>query len=261
MTERKTALAIGAHPDDVEFMMAGTLTLLKEAGYEPHILTVANGSCGTAEHSRENIIALRRVEAENAARVIGAVYHPGLVDDIMIYYEDKLLRQVTAIVREVKPEIVLVPSPNDYMEDHQNTSRLAVSACFCRIMRNFISDPPMEPIGNDVYLYHANPWGNRDGLRHVVVPDEFVDVSEVIGTKVEMLRCHATQKNWLDVSQGLDSYIITMKDICRDMARMSGADFEYAEGFRRHLHGGLSAKDVDRLQEVLGDKVVALDRQ
>jgi len=50
MAEKRVALAVGAHPDDVEFMMAGTLSLLAKAGFEPHILTVANGSCGTAEH-------------------------------------------------------------------------------------------------------------------------------------------------------------------------------------------------------------------
>lgn len=52
MTEnRKVAFAIGAHPDDIEFMMGGTLFLLKEAGFESHYMTVANGSCGTTTHS------------------------------------------------------------------------------------------------------------------------------------------------------------------------------------------------------------------
>ncbi|MBM4080334.1 MAG: PIG-L family deacetylase, partial [Planctomycetes bacterium] len=72
MAEQKTALAVGAHPDDVEFMMAGTLALLKQAGYQPHILTVANGSCGTAEYSQKDIIRIRAKEAANAAAVIGA---------------------------------------------------------------------------------------------------------------------------------------------------------------------------------------------
>jgi LmbE family N-acetylglucosaminyl deacetylase len=47
----KTALAIAAHPDDIEFMMAGTLILLKHAGYDIHYMNVATGSCGTNQRS------------------------------------------------------------------------------------------------------------------------------------------------------------------------------------------------------------------
>ena len=68
-------LAGAAHPDDIEFMMAGTLLLLRNAGAEIHIFNIANGSCGTVEYSKEEIIRLRRAEAEDAAREAGAIYH------------------------------------------------------------------------------------------------------------------------------------------------------------------------------------------
>ena len=45
----KTAIAIAAHPDDIEFYMAGTLLLLKRAGYEIHYMNVANGNCGSVD--------------------------------------------------------------------------------------------------------------------------------------------------------------------------------------------------------------------
>ncbi len=121
----KRVFAIAAHPDDIEFMMAGTMMLLKERSYELHYMTVANGSCGTAEHDRETIIQIRRQESINAAEFIGAVYHESLCDDIEIFYEKKLLTRLGSVIREVAPEILLVPSPVDYMEDHVNTSRLA----------------------------------------------------------------------------------------------------------------------------------------
>jgi LmbE family N-acetylglucosaminyl deacetylase len=254
MSEAKVALAVGAHPDDVEFMMAGTLALLADAGYECHIHTVGNGNCGTATHTHEEIIRLRRDEAHAAAAVIGATYHPGFVNDIEIYYEDSLLRRVTAVVREVQPEIVLLPSPNDYMEDHQNASRLTVTACFCRGMRNWISEPALPPISQDVYLYHGQPHSNRDAMRNLVVPSLFVDVTGKVETKEEMLRCHATQKEWLDVSQGMDSYLLAMRETCAQVGRMAPTPVEYAEGFRQHMHVGLSAEDGDRLSEVLGDR-------
>jgi len=255
MSERKAALAVGAHPDDVEFTMAGTLALLADAGYECHIHTVANGNCGTATYTHEEIIRLRRAEAQAAAERMGATYHPGFVNDIEIFYEDSLLRKVTAVVREVQPQIVLTHSPVDYMEDHQNACRLTVTACFCRGMRNWISDPPLSPAPQDVYLYHASPHSNRDPLGNPILPSLFVDITGKIELKEEMLRCHATQKEWLDVSQGMDSYLAAMRDLCAALGSLAPTTIPYAEGFRQHLHVGMSAEDGDLLSEVLSGKV------
>lgn len=255
MTEKRVALAVGAHPDDVEFMMAGTLSLLAKAGFETHILTVANGSCGTAQYSEAEIIRIRRKEAENAAAVIGAKYHRGLVNDLMVYYEDTLVRKATAVVRDVAPTIVLLPSLTDYMEDHTISARVMVTACFCRGMMNYFSIPRRKPTMQDVYLYHAQPYQNRDGMRNVCMPSIVVDVESEIGVKDEMLRCHVSQKHWLDVSQGMDSYLVTMRAICTDIAKLARVKgVRSAEGFRQHAHGGFSARDKDLLSEVLGAK-------
>ena len=257
MAQKMTALAVGAHPDDVEFVMAGTLSLLARAGFEPHILTVANGSGGTVRHSHEQIIRIRRKEAQRAAEVIGATYHPGLVDDLMVYYEDKLLRKATAVVREVAPTIVLLPSLNDYMEDHMISARIIVTACFIRGIKNYISIPPRKATMQDVYLYHAQPLMNRDGMRNLTMPSLFVDVTGEIETKQEMLRRHASQKEWLDVSQGQDSYLATMRDACAEVAKLAGRkSLKYAEGFRQHSHVGYSTRDKDMLSEALGKRVV-----
>ncbi|MEY4004278.1 MAG: hypothetical protein RLZZ221_374 [Verrucomicrobiota bacterium] len=59
MAER-AAIAIAAHPDDIEFMMAGTLRLLREAGWRTHYLNLSSGSCGSLVHSPA---ALRRIRA------------------------------------------------------------------------------------------------------------------------------------------------------------------------------------------------------
>ncbi|MEW6359784.1 MAG: PIG-L family deacetylase [Planctomycetota bacterium] len=252
----KRVLAVGAHPDDVEFMMAGTLILLKEAGYEPHILTVANGSCGTAEYSREDIIRIRGEEAKTAAGVIGATYHPGLADDIQIYYAPELLARVGAIVRAINPEIILAPSPEDYMEDHQNSCRLVVTATFCKGMRNFETDPSHPAVTGDTFLYHALPYGLRDGMRRAIKPGEYVNISSVIDAKQAMLACHKSQQAWLDTSQGMNQYLKTMRDMSAQMAKMSRRRWKYAEGWRQHSHLGFSESDGDRLKEVLGGKVI-----
>lgn len=246
----KRAFAVAAHPDDIEFLMGGTLVLLKHVGYEIHYMTIANGVCGTVQHTPEEIIRIRREESQAAAASIGAVYHESLVDDIDILYEKPLLTRIGAIMREVTPEILLLHSPSDYMEDHQNAARLAVTAAFCRGMPNYVTDPPREPVDDDVTVYHAQPHGNRDPLRQLVQPEIYVDVSSVIQIKSVMLACHRSQKEWLDKSQGMDSYLRAMEEICRETGTLSGR-FEYAEGWRRRSHLGFCAEDADPLSAAL----------
>src|SRR5689334_9699955 len=138
MAER-SAIAIAAHPDDIEFTMAGTLLLLREAGWRTHYLNISTGSCGSLVHKAGALRKIRRGEAMNAARVLGATFHESRADDLEIIYSVPLLRWLTGVIREVKPSIVLTHSPQDYMEDHTETCRLAVTATFARGIPNFES--------------------------------------------------------------------------------------------------------------------------
>ena len=247
----KTAIAIAAHPDDIEFYMAGTLLLLKHAGWEIHYLNVASGNCGGVKWNSSKTRAVRRREAREAAKVLGAHWHPPLCDDLEIFYEIKLLRRLAAMIRQVKPAIVLTHSPQDYMEDHTNTCRLAVTAAFARGMPNFNTIPARQHFESDVALYHAMPHGLRDGLRQTIIPEAFVDTTTVHETKHRALACHRSQKEWLDISQGMDSYLQAMDEISLTVGKLSKR-FKHAEGWRRHLHLGFSATDGDSLRILLG---------
>ena len=253
----KVAFAVAAHPDDTEFMLAGTLLLLGRAGYDLHYMNVGNGSCGTASMDRDEIVQVRTREAREAAAVLGATFHEPLVDDLQIYYTPQLVARLCAVVREVDPEIMLLQSPQDYMEDHMNAVRLGVTAAFCRGLRNFVTDPPTAGAQSDVALYHGQPHGLQDQLCRPVHPDLYVDISSVIAHKRQALACHASQKEWLDKSQGMDSYLKAMEDMSAETGAMSGR-FTFAEGWRRHLHFGFCAEDFDPLGEALGD-LVALE--
>ena len=252
----KTAFAIAAHPDDVEFAMAGTLLLLGQSGYELHYMTMANGSCGSATMSRQVTIDTRSREAKEASAVLGAVYHEPLVDDLMIYYTPPLVAKLCAIIRQVRPTILLVPSPVDYMEDHTNTSRLAVTAAFCRNMPNFPTDPPAPVTETEVAVYHAAPVWLRDQVGNRVRPQFCVDVSSVLQEKRRALACHRSQKEWLDVSQGQDSYLKMMEDLCAEVGRL--VDRPYAESWFRHLPPGFCGESFDPLAESLGKLVTRL---
>ena len=248
--DRPAALAIVAHPDDIEFYAAGTLLLLREAGWAIHYLNVADGDCGSMTMSREETSRTRALEARTAAGILGAEFHESLTTDLLIFYEERLLRRVAAVVRRARPRIVLTHSPEDYMEDHMNTARLAVTATFTRGAPNFVSDPPVVPYADDVTVYHAMPHGLCDGLRRPVAPDLFIDTTSVQATKRRALAAHASQKDWLDASQGMDSYLDSGDEMSRRVGRMSGR-FEHAEGWRRHLHLGFSAREQDPLADVL----------
>ena len=247
---KKTAFALAAHPDDIEFQMAGTLILLKQAGYEIHYMNLANGCFGSKKHSKEEIIAIRAKEAKEAADSIGAIFHPSMADDLHIFYNEDLLSKLAALMRQVSPEILLLQSPQDYMEDHQNTARLGATAAFSMGMPNFPTNPAVRHVEQEVAIYHAQPHGNRDVLNHVIQPDIIVDITSVIEQKAEMLSFHKSQKEWLDESQDIDEMTQTMKDLGREVAKMSGS-YSFAEGWRQRLHYGYSDATFNPLVEVL----------
>lgn len=248
-----TVLAIGAHPDDIEFMMAGTLMLLKETGWTPHLLNLCDGCCGSATEDAAVIVARRQREAQAACRVMGAQLHDSIAPDVQLYHTTETVAKIVAVIRRVNPQILLLPSPHDYMEDHMNASRIGVTAAFARGMRNFPCDPPAPPIKGEMTVYHALPYGLKDALRRRVRPGQYVDIASVLGAKRTMLACHVSQKEWLDRSQGLDSYLDTMKAMARQVGELSGR-FAVAEGWRRHSHLGFSSADRDPLSEVLGNR-------
>src|SRR5438552_1589432 len=123
-----SVLAIFAHPDDIEFVAAGTLLRLKERGWETHYMNLCTGNCGSVQMGPEETARKRLSEAQEAARILGARFYPPIGNDLELTYDIGLLRKVTAVVREAKPDIVLTHAPADYMEDHMFASRLTTTA-------------------------------------------------------------------------------------------------------------------------------------
>jgi LmbE family N-acetylglucosaminyl deacetylase len=248
---KPVAMAIVAHPDDVEFMMAGTMGLLGQAGYELHVMNIANGSGGSLVEDAATISARRFREAQRSAEIMGATLHPPIANDMEVFYNDALLRKVTAVIREVRPTIILTQPPRDYMEDHMNSCRLAVSAAFARGIPNYVSDPPVPAIPGEVTIYHALPWGLRYPLGECPWVTHYVDVHKMLDFKRETLAAHESQRAWLDETQGMGSYIDKMVEVTRQMGIMSGR-FEYAEGFTRHMYMGYCDPSADPLRDALG---------
>ena len=250
-----TVLAICAHPDDIEFYMAGAMLQLAKRGWELHYINLCDGSRGSTTMGPEECAATRLAEAKRACDVLGATFYPPIFPDMEAAYTPDNLKKVAAVVRKARPSIVLTHSPQDYMEDHEVSCRLAVSAAFAHGMPNLVSDPPVEVFMEPVTVYHAQPVGNTTPLGELVYPHLYVDETDVIDRKVEALACHASQKRWLDESQGQDSYLDTLRQLSRQVGKMSGK-FEYAEGWRRRSHWGFCGPDDDPLATALHDVIV-----
>jgi LmbE family N-acetylglucosaminyl deacetylase len=249
----RSAIAIGAHPDDIEMMMAGTLRLLGEAGFRLHYVNISTGSCGSLVHGPAALRRIRRREAKKAAAILGATFHESRAEDLEIQYALPLLRWLTGVIRLARPSIVLTHSPQDYMEDHMNACRLAVTATFARGMPNFAAAGRGRRWRGDAVVYHAMPVGFCDGLRQRIVPGAFVDVSSVHETKLAALASHESQRPWLQATRGMDSLARSMEEREREMGRRSRR-FRFAEGWRRHSHLGFGAVDADPLRDALGRK-------
>jgi N-acetylglucosamine malate deacetylase 1 len=241
----------------MEMMMGGTLLLLKQAGCVVHSINLANGCVGSATLRPDEIAAIRREEARASAALGGFVLHDSLVDDLEVFYTQDLIRRVAALVRQVKPDLVFTQSLEDYMDDHMNTAKVASTATFLRSVQNYRSIPDEPAIFADAMLYHSTPHILSDMMRAPIVPEIYVDIGPVLDAKVEMLACHASQKEWLDKTQGFDSYLQSMRDIAGRVGGMSGA-FRLAEGWRRHSHVGFTRQDCNPLADILGDRCITV---
>src|ERR671928_1467374 len=152
-------LSVLAHPDDAEFLCAGTLIrLVQERGWEVHIASLTPGDCGSAELPPEEISRVRRAEGAAAAGVLGATYHCLEERDLLISYNERALEKVTRLFRQVRPRVVLTHSPADYMLDHEVTSTVVRAATFAAPIPNFLAGRGLgEPLGRVPHLYYCDP--------------------------------------------------------------------------------------------------------
>ena len=251
--KKPVVLAIAAHPDDIEFRMAGTMLLLGAQGCDLHYFNLSTGSCGSTVYDAAKTRRIRSQEARRAAAILGARWHSPLVDDLEIFYSLELLRKVSAVMRKAAPTIVLTHPTRDYMEDHTNTARLAVTAAFARGMRNFKTTPAIKPFAHAVTVYHCTPHGLRDDSRVHCVPEAFVDTSTVHKLKTKALEAHQSQIEWLEASQGENSFTARMNENSLRVGRMSKT-FRHAEGWTRHLALGFCEEEADPLRDILKEK-------
>ncbi len=257
-------LALMAHPDDIEITCAGTLLLLKAAGWDVHLATMTAGDLGSSTLSAPVISRIRRKEAAAAAAVLGAGYTCLGFKDLTIAHAERPKRIVAGLLRTVRPDVLITHPPRDYMADHEETSRLAREAAFASTMPNWTTLPPIgtragrkapPPCEHIPTLLYADPIDLIDSAgRHV--PAQFVvDVTSTIERKAEALAAHASQREWLREQHGEDEYLLWMRRTgarrAQDFGRRKVA---FAEGFVQYLGHGFPKRDV--LTPALGSRTV-----
>ncbi|HEX7900916.1 MAG TPA: PIG-L deacetylase family protein [Planctomycetota bacterium] len=248
-----SALAVFAHPDDIEMLCAGTLALLKDAGWKIHLATMTAGDLGTMTLSREQISDVRRKEAAASAALLGASYACLGFEDLQLGYGPEPKRRVSALMRDVGADVVFTHAPVDYMADHEETSRIAREAAFASTIPNWIAgaSTPLKAMPAVIY---ADPIDLTDHFGRRMPARQVVDITASMPLKEKMLACHASQKSWLQDQHGEDDYLRYMKGWCADRAKDFGRrTVKYAEGFNQHLGHAFSKADV--LGDALGKKV------
>lgn len=217
-------LAVGAHPDDIEMCCAGTLAKFAAQGHQVIMAHLCNGALG-GRLPKEELAAIRRHEAEASAAVIGAELLGPLFEDLNIFPDRAAREAVARLIRRAQPDLIIAPPPDDYHPDHVATSQLIFDASFLATLPNFESEEGVVP--------HVTPLFYMESASAIgFLPTDYVDISETIDLKRQMLRCHASQVAWMKEYRRVD-LMAEMEIIARFRGLQCGVS--YAEGFRRLL--------------------------
>ncbi len=171
-------LAIGAHPDDVELAIGGTVAMLVERGYGVGIVHLTRGERGT-----RGTPEAREQEARCAATALGVevVHFLNCVDGSLQTGEAQE-DAVIGVIRRHQPDMVLGPAPSDRHPDHGRAHRLVRDAAFYSGLARRATGPPHRPAAVFSYMQH-------DAFE----PSFIVDVTATWAKKEAALGCYPSQ--------------------------------------------------------------------
>jgi LmbE family N-acetylglucosaminyl deacetylase len=216
-------LAIGAHPDDVEWQCSGTLALCKERGDEIFIAVATNGNVGTGDPniSREMIAATRHKEAKAAADLLGAQLIWMDFDDEFLMDDRKTRERFIDAIREARPDVMFIHSVADHHPDHRLAGSIARDA------RIPASVPLVETKFPATHIPTVFEMDTE--LGNNFEPEFYVDVTSVIELKKALLNSHESQVAWMKHVFGTE---FTENMMVQGRFRGAQACTKYAEGFK-----------------------------
>ncbi|MHA4842772.1 PIG-L deacetylase family protein [Flavitalea antarctica] len=192
-TNKIRVIVFGAHPDDCDITTGGLAALYVSMGHAVKFVSLTNGDKGHQAMGGKPLAARRLKETQEVERRLGIKYdvldnHDG---ELMPTLENRLA--VIRKIREWRADIVIAPRPNDYHPDHRYTGVLVQDAAYLVIVPNVL--PGVEPLKNNpLFLYVSDRFLRPNPFR----PDITIDISAVIGKKIDALDAHVSQfYEWL----------------------------------------------------------------
>ena len=190
MTKNRLMIAFGAHPDDIEIGMGGTVAKLTGMGYDVRLVIATLPNFVKTDTKEE-----RKQESIMSAKVMGCKT-PEFLDlsPEEIVFNRKFVTQISKIIQELNPEAIFTQWIGDTHQDHQSLTRAVIAAA-----RD----------SNDLFMYETTiPGGISE---HAFRPQLYVDVTDTIDIKRDALDCFDSQQIrcgplWIDSLVGRCSY-------------------------------------------------------
>ncbi|WHY65490.1 bacillithiol biosynthesis deacetylase BshB1 [Neobacillus sp. SuZ13] len=214
-------LAFGAHADDVEIGMAGTIAKFTSEGKRVGICDLTD-----ADLSSNGNVELRKLEAAKAAEVLKVSCRTSLgFPDRGLFLKEEYIREIARVIRKTKPQIVFAPYFEDRHPDHGNCASLVEEAVFSAGIRKYVTEgnEPAHRVER-VYFYMINGFHK---------PDFVIDISQYIDKKLQALREYKSQFQQTEETYNtplVNGYIETVEARERMFGKLVGVTF--AEGFK-----------------------------
>jgi LmbE family N-acetylglucosaminyl deacetylase len=214
-------LAIGAHPDDVELFCAGTLARCAQRGDKVTIALACKGDSASMDLPGDEITKIRSREALSAARVLGAELIQMGMSDYGVDVNLQTKQIVSDVIREAAPDVIFTHYHTDYGSDHNNTFVLVRDAALAATVSNFRTSLPA--VSQIPLIYMWEPLAGYE-----FQPETYVDITQTFSSKVKMLNCHRSQREWFRRRGGVD-FLDYIEVVAKFRGYQSGV--KLAEGF------------------------------
>jgi len=227
MKKQLTVLAAGAHPDDIDICCSGTVARYVNEGHKVFISITCKGNAGTLEKSGEEIVKIRKAEAEKSARTLGATLITLGFGDGELVHDKASLATFIDLIRRTRPDVILTHprEEEDWHNDHMLTRRLIMDASMWATHHNLWVEsefPPTE-VTPSLFFYDMYVTGFVGRASH------YVDITDTFDKKVEALKAHQSQLEFLSKLFQTD-----FLEIVELQARLRGKQcgVRYAEAFK-----------------------------
>lgn len=213
-------LAFGAHADDVEIGMGGTIAQYSRKGYSVGICDLTK-----AELSSNGNIQLRMKEAERAQQILGVDKRIQLeIPDRGITNTNDHIKKIVTVIRQYRPQIIFAPFYEDRHPDHGHCARLVKEAVFSAGIKKFEDEQQLPPHKAEAFYYYMINGFHK--------PSFVIDISNEINLKIEALEAYKSQ--FLKQPGGIDTpltngYITSV--LARESLFGKEVGVEYGEGF------------------------------